>query len=269
VIKSIKWAQQKVFIVELFVTLNFGFLIIDIFIAHSYNHFRHWSEWIPFYFSIFAFIFLLGSLFSKPHSSPLSFWYWSGMILGYISILIGIAGLIFHLESQFFRDTTIKNLVYTAPFVAPLVYGGLGFILLLNRMITPDKDEWGEWLLFFAIGGFLGNFVLSLCDHAQNGFFNHYEWIPVFSSALAVGFLFTALFQKKNVNFLNLCFCILGLQVIVGLLGFGFHLDVVLNHRFLDFPQNIVYGAPIFAPLLFVNLSILSGFALWDFKSKL
>jgi len=109
---------------------------------------------------------------------------------------------------------------------------------------------------------------LSLCDHAQNGFFNPYEWIPVFSAALAIGFLLTTLIQKKNLKFLNLCFGVLCIQVIVGLLGFGFHLNVVLKDGLLNFPQNIVYNAPIFAPLLFVNLSILSGFALWEFKSK-
>ena len=44
-------------------------------------------------------------------------------------------------------------------------------------------------MLLLALGGFVGNFVFSLTDHAQNGFFNPLEWIPVVSSALAVGFL--------------------------------------------------------------------------------
>ena len=43
--------------------------------------------------------------------------------------------------------------------------------------------------MLMALGGFFGNFVLSLTDHATNGFFLSTEWIPVFSAAVAVGFL--------------------------------------------------------------------------------
>lgn len=51
---------------------------------------------------------------------------WLGMAVGWESIVVGVAGLLIHLESQFFASQTIKNLVYTAPFVAPLAYGGSG-----------------------------------------------------------------------------------------------------------------------------------------------
>jgi hypothetical protein len=34
-----------------------------------------------------------------------------------------------------------------------------------------------------------GNFALSLTEHAENGFFHWTEWIPVASSAFAVGVL--------------------------------------------------------------------------------
>ena len=52
------------------------------------------------------------------------------------------------------------------------------------------------WVTFFALGGFAGNFVLSLCDHAQNGFFAASEWIPVVAGATAVGFLSIPLIRK-------------------------------------------------------------------------
>ena len=88
-----------------------------------------------------------------------------------------------------------------------LYYGALGFFLLLNRMITPSTDEWRRWVIFLALGGFIGNFILCLCDHAQNGFFLITEWIPVFSSAFAVGFLTVLVFtEKTNYSFLKVCF---------------------------------------------------------------
>ena len=65
----------------------------------------------------------------------------------------------------------------------------------MNCTVHGESIEWGKWIVFMALGGFFGNFVLSLCDHAQNGFFNRSEWIPIFTSAIAVGFLMMALLQ--------------------------------------------------------------------------
>jgi hypothetical protein len=42
----------------------------------------------------------------------------------------------------------------------------------MNRMVAAGTVEWGRWVLLLALGGFAGNLVLSLCDHAQNGFFD-------------------------------------------------------------------------------------------------
>src|SRR5690606_7005875 len=105
------------------------------------------------------------------------------------SVLVGIAGLFWQLESVFFHERTLRHLVYTAPFAAPLAYTGLGLLLLLNRLQRADSREWAQWVLVLALGGFIGNFFLSAADHAQNGFFEWTEWIPVISSALAIGVL--------------------------------------------------------------------------------
>ena len=51
-------------------------------------------------------------------------------------MVVGVAGLVLHLDSHFFAEQTIKNLVYTAPFAAPLVYAGVGLLLILNRMVA-------------------------------------------------------------------------------------------------------------------------------------
>jgi hypothetical protein len=45
----------------------------------------------------------------------------------------------------------------------------------MNRMVDPESTEWAQWVLFLTLGGFIGNFVFSLADHAKNGFFNPFH----------------------------------------------------------------------------------------------
>lgn len=255
-------------IVEAFVLVNVAFLAVDIYIAHSVNRFAHSAEWIPFYFSIGAPVFLFADLIHAWRRNGNAIRY-LGIVIGAASIAIGISGLVLHLNSRFFAEQTLHSLVYTAPFAAPLAYAGLGFLLLLNRMVKSEDLEWGQWLIFFALGGFVGNFALSLCDHAQNGFFFRTEWIPVIASAFAIGFLTVAMSKKPEKGFLNLCFGVMAVQVVVGLLGFYFHGVADTGGSAQSFFEKLVHGAPPFAPLLFVNLAILAAIGLWDVRSKI
>lgn len=266
-IKS-KFAMDRPQILEIFILSNLAFLSLDVFIAHSINEFHHWAEWIPVYFSAAAALVLTAGFFyyrldiNKTGARRL------GLIVGWGSILVGIAGLILHLDSQFFIKMSVQSLVYTAPFVAPLSFTGLGFLLLLNRHISSASIDWGKWIVFFALGGFVGNFLLSLADHAQNGFFYLEEWIPVVSSAFAVGFLFTVIIRSVNSSFLKYCFWVVGIQVMVGLLGFYYHLVADLQGPASNIMDNLKYGAPVFAPLLLPNLAILAAIGLWDIHVK-
>ena len=45
-----------------------------------------------------------------------------GYMIGWLSVLVGLAGVLYHLESRFFLDRTLKSLTYAAPFAAPLAY---------------------------------------------------------------------------------------------------------------------------------------------------
>ena len=66
---------------------------------------------------------------------------------------------------------------------------------------------------------FAGNFVFSLTDHAQNGFFHQIEWLPVVSSAVAVGFLVVPIVTRVTVPYLWLCVAVLACQALVGVLA--------------------------------------------------
>ena len=253
-------ARRRSLLLEGFVLANFAFLVLDVFLAHAVNDFRHRAEWTPFVFSIAAALLLAAALPGR-RTARGTYAYRVGILVGAGSIALGIAGVAYHLESQFFSQWTIRSLVYTAPFAAPLAYAGLGFLLLVNRMVPEETGEWDGWVLFFALGGFLGVFVLALCDHAQNGFFYASEWWPVAASALAAGFLATALADRRRA-FVGICFAVLALQALVGLAGFYFHVAADVNGLSASLYENFVHGAPAFAPLLFVDLAVLAAIGL-------
>ncbi len=255
------WQRHKRILLELFVLSNLAFLVLDIYLAHSINRFRQPAEWIPFWFSIGATVLLAVGLVARSRHPAVQ--HWVGIAVGYAAILVGIWGLVLHLDSQFFERWTIESLVYTAPFMAPLSYAGIGFLLLVNRTVDAQSAEWGIWVTFFALGGFVGNFILSLADHAQNGFFLISEWIPVVSSAFAVSFLGLALRDRRR-GFLLVCLAVLGVQAIVGVVGFYLHISAGLHGESSSLFENFIYGAPILAPMLFADLFALGALGIAD-----
>ena len=134
----------------------------------------------------------------------------------------------------------------------------------MNRMVSARSVEWARWILLFAFGGFLGNFIFSLADHAVNGFFFPVEWTPVIASALAVGFLCIPLFMRVSEPFIRLCFGILLLEGVVGIWGFALHTIGNLRGPSTRAFDNFIFGAPAIAPLLFPNLMLLGLIGLWQ-----
>lgn len=265
-IKSLLNAQ---WLVEAFALVNLAFLSADIYLAHSVNHFHHPAEYIPLYFSMIAPVVLLAALAAFRPGNKNAAWRDLGLFVGWAAILVGCAGVLLHLESQFFIKSTLKSLVYAAPFAAPLAYTGIGLLLLMNRLVDPESTEWAYWVLLLALGGFLGNFVFSVTDHAQNGFYHATEWIPVFSSALAIGFLLAPFLVSVERRFLRLCVYVLLLQAAVGVLGFALHTSANLEGLSSSMFENFVYGAPAMAPLLFPNLVLLALIGLWKLWQRL
>jgi len=255
------WQTDHQLWIELFVLFNFAGLIVDIFLAHSENQFRHPTEYIPLVLSIAA-TAVLAVIVPLRGRLP-EVWRDVGHMIGWLSILVGLGGVVLHLDSQFFVERTIRSLTYAAPFAAPLAYAGLGLLLVANRLVDPKTIEWSQWVLLLALGGFLGNFVFSLTDHAVNGFFNPFEWIPVVSSACAIGALLVPFVIDVDPSYLRLCAVVLGGQALVGLAGFGFHLAADFRQPGASLFERILSGAPPMAPLLFPNLVVLGWIALW------
>lgn len=242
---------------EAFAIFNFLCLTGDIALAHSENNFRVRAEYVPLWFSLAATVLLSVALVARLQRNWQAAWTDLGYLVGWASILVGTAGVVYHLDSQFFYERTLKSLTYAAPFAAPASYIGLGCLLVMNRMVAPRGKEWPQWVLFLTLGGFVGNFAFSLTDHASNGFFHWTEWIPVVSSAFAIGFLAALLFLEAGFGFLLLTAGVLLLQVAIGVLGFALHLAGDLHGPAATLFENVISGAPPLAPLLLPNLSIL------------
>lgn len=262
---SERWLLRPQIWIEAFAVLNVGVLAFDIYLAHSVNQFRNHAEYIPLIFSATAPLFLIVGLTLRYRWPPV--WKDLGYLVGWVAVLVGLTGVILHLESRFFYERTLQSLTYSAPFAAPLAYTGLGFLLIMNRMVDPESEEWGQWVLFLTLGGFVGNFVFSLADHAGNGFFHPLEWVPVVASAIAVGFLAVPLMMRVSRQYIELCAALLFLQAGVGFWGFFLHAAGNLRGPSVHPFDNFIYGAPPMAPLLFPNLMVLGLIGLWQLRS--
>jgi hypothetical protein len=251
--------------IEVFAILNIGFLTFNIYLAHSVNQFRSRAEYIPLFFSATAPVVLIAALTQRTRLRVI--WKVIGYVVGWAAIGVGLTGVILHLESHFFYERTIRSLTYSAPFAAPLAYAGLGFLLVMNRMVEADSTEWAQWILLFTLGGYFGNFVFSLADHAENGFFFRVEWVPVAASGLAIGFLAIPLLMRVSRIYVDLCATVLVLEAAIGLWGFVLHTMGNLQGPSIHAFDNFIYGAPPMAPLLFPNLMVLGIIGLWQLRN--
>ncbi len=264
---AIWWGSWRRQALDAFVVFNLAFLALDVFLAHAINAFAHPAQWVPVVFSLVAPVVLgvavvLGLRGRTTLDTTL------GHAVGWLSVGLGVAGMVLHLDSHFFAELTLKSLVYSAPFAAPLAYAGLGLLILLNRMSDAGTGEWSRWVVFLAMGGYFGNFGLSLADHAQNGFFNPMEWVPVVAAAAVVGFLLVAVAAPADRTFLRVSLVVVAVGAAVGLLGAYFHGRAILAEAPGSGMERVLYNAPPFAPLLFVDVGLLAAAGLLDLEMK-
>ena len=71
-----------------------------------------------------------------------------------------------------------------------------------------------------------------------------------------------------NGSFLRVCLYLAFAQAIVGALGFLLHLRGITGGVSSLLSENILFGPPLFAPLLFSNLAVLVGIGLYDLKTQ-
>src|SRR3954454_10328137 len=96
-----KWYADHRLWLEAFVLVNIAFLSLDIYLAHSTNHFRHPAEHAPLYFSLAAPGVLALALLARQLGWA-AVWRDPGYLVGWLAVALGLVGTVLHLESRFF-----------------------------------------------------------------------------------------------------------------------------------------------------------------------
>lgn len=79
-----------------------------------------------------------------------------------------------------------------------------------------------------------------------------------------LGFLLVLLVQHVARSYILFAAGVAIVQAVIGVLGFFYHAQANLHGPSSSLWDNTVYGAPIFAPLLLPNLSLLIAIGLWQ-----
>ena len=196
---SERWWRRAAALDRAFAILNIGFLTFDIYLAHSVNQFRSQAEYIPAVFLGDRRRWCCCVALAAAHALAAR----SGTILGYLVGWAAIAGRARR------RDSAPREPVLLRAHAAqPDLLRALCRAAGLHRPgISADHEshggsaesaEWAQWVLLLTLGGFIGNFVFSLTDHAENGFFIPAGVGAGGGSAFAVGFLAVPLLTRVS-----------------------------------------------------------------------
>ncbi len=271
-ITALKLPIAKNRLLMLFVGINLMFTWIDVVLAHSINQFVPVYEWIPIYFFPFASLFCLYIAFrQKPKL-------WSSLLhltFMFIGILIGVIGTAFHFNSVLNPGghLDLSWVIFGSPILAPLAFAGISLIGIYA--VTNEIKEKPGTLLIKGIGefkapisrdrhflwlvglGFSASTLTAIIDHAQYGY-SIFESIPIifglFSSTVVITLCVSKTWSKGDET---TYFWTMILSIVIGIMGFGFHLSTDLSSTGTLSLERLLVFAPVLAPLLFCDLGLL------------
>jgi hypothetical protein len=256
----------------LFVGINLMFTGIDVALAHSINQYIPVYEWIPiFYFPFGALSCIYLAFKSQPGK-------WSSIthiLLMLLGVLVGIIGTAFHANAVLNPAgyLTWSWVVFGSPILAPLAFSGISLLGLYA--ITYEVDNQPGKLEIKGIGifkapisrdrhflwlvalGFAASTLTSIIDHAQYGY-TFYKLIAIifglFASSVIISLCVSKSWSKGDEL---VYFWTMIIAIVVGILGFGFHLSADLAGTGALSLERILAFAPVLAPLLFSDLGLL------------
>jgi len=269
---DIKLPMAKNRLLLIFVGINLFFTGIDVSLAHSINAFIPAYEWIPIIFFPAGGLSCLVIAFQSP---PKKWAVIIHLLLMVTGIIVGILGTAFHgnavLNPQGYL--TWSWIVFGSPILAPLAFAGIS-LLGLYAVTEEPGDEPGK-LMIPGLGnfkapvsrdrhflwltglGFGASAVTSIIDHAQYGY-TVYKMIPIvfglFATAVVI-YLSVARQWSKGDELVY--FWTMIAAVVVGVLGFGFHLSADLAVTGDFSLERVLAFAPVLAPLLYCDLGML------------
>jgi hypothetical protein len=200
-------------------------------------------------------------------------WLHAGAML--LGITVGILGMAFHLQAAIAPAGPVSWawIVFSAPVLAPLSFAGVSLVGLVTMLRESPAGSGHLWFLdqvrlqapinktqhlLWLLGlGLLGAAATSFIDHGQYGY-TLYKWIPVFYGLFA-GFLVLGMAmanQTGRTDEVIYLWIMLG-SMVVGLMGFAFHLSRDMADTGITTFQRMQSFAPIAAPMLFADLGLL------------
>ena len=269
---NIRLPMEKNRLLLIFVGINLFFTGIDVALAHSINYFIPVYEWIPiFYFPIGAISCFIISFEPSPRK-------WAALVhlaLMSAGILVGVLGTAFHLNAILnpLGSLTWSWVVFGSPVLAPLAFAGIS---LLGLYAITEEVEGKEGILrvpglgtfhapisrnrhfLWLVGlGFAASALTSIIDHAQYGY-SPYKMIAIVFGLFATSVVITIALSKqwtKRDEFVY--FWTMIAAIVVGVMGFGFHLSADLAGTGQLSLERMLVFAPVFAPLLYGDLGML------------
>jgi hypothetical protein len=269
---NIRLPIEKNRLLMLFVGVNLLFTGIDVVLAHSINSYIPVYEWIPIiYFPLGSLSCFLIALRSRPGKIQ-ALIHIMLMILG---VLVGIIGTAFHANAVLNPAgyLTWSWVVFGSPILAPLAFSGISLLGLyavteevegqpgvlqipgLGTFKAPISRE--RHFLWLVGLGFGASAITSVIDHAQYGY-TFYKLIAIVFGLFATSVVLYLSVAKEWTKGDGLVyFWTMISAIVIGVLGFGFHLSADLAGTGAISLERILAFAPVLAPLLFSDLGML------------
>ncbi|HEY8911015.1 MAG TPA: hypothetical protein VIM51_12160 [Desulfosporosinus sp.] len=240
-----------------FMGVNFLLTGVDVLIAHSQNGFFRW-EAIPLIFTPLAVLAILAQLIFQRKTVVKRIF----QIVMWAGVAVGVVGTLFHLagNATSSHESFNRLLVTGSPVAAPIAFAGIACYALASAHYHGTSRR--SKLLVLVGLGFLGAVIAAFLDHARLGFVPRYTLIPLVSGTLATLTCFYMAYGQASRTETYICYSILALNLLVGLLGFGFHFLGDLAGTQTIVWARIMYRNPLLGPLLFSNLAFLGGLSL-------
>lgn len=263
----LKMPIDKTRLLLFFLMVNYLIVFVDVGIAHALNRFFPVYEWIPVIYSpLVAFSTLLLLFRPKPG------WIKSlNILLNLLGVFIGIVGFGFHLQGASAGNVvSFTGLASGNPVFAPLAFIAIGAIGAITNLDDHPKirkfsfTQKTRWLLIATAFWFLATALVAFFDHARTGFTNLYTWFPFYVGLFAAIITLLQAYSHPETGLSMLFSITMILSIVVGLMGFAFHLSVDLAGRGSIVWSRVFYLAPGLAPLLFCDLGMWGVLAYLD-----
>ena len=209
----------------------------------------------------------------------------------WLTLADGLVGFCFHIRGIARKPggwrMPVTNLVMGPPVFAPLLFGTSAYLGVIASYLQREEDHgWRggtieartalrkvDFREEIRIGRFQKHLCVvtaigTVCSGAE-AWYSHYkdnfrykvQWSPILLTPLLAGAAITSLFSRRVAN--TLLPAAAGLAMLNGVVGTGYHIRGILRRPAGRKKPlyNILYGPPIFAPMLFAACGMLGMMA--------